>query len=74
MGWRRRTAASVFTAALVVALSGAWPGSFGRPVSAASPGLSLINGSEMQEWLSYIASDELQGRATYSAGLGLAAA
>ena len=26
------------------------------------------------EWLSYIASDELQGRAVYSAGIGLAAA
>ena len=33
-----------------------------------------INPGDLREWLTFIASDELQGRATYSAGLGLAAA
>ena len=42
--------------------------------TAASPGLSLITIDELKEWLSYIASDQLEGRANYSAGLGLAAA
>lgn len=41
---------------------------------AASPGTALLKADEFREWLTYIASDELQGRATYSAGLGLAAA
>ena len=65
---------AAFAAALTATLvSGAWPGSFGVRVGAASPGLLLIKEGELKEWLSYIASDELQGRATYSAGLGLAA-
>jgi len=29
---------------------------------------------DLREWLTYIASDELQGRAVFSAGIGLAAA
>jgi hypothetical protein len=37
-------------------------------------GLTSISTSDLRTWLTYIASDELQGRATYSAGLGLAAA
>jgi len=44
---------------------------------AASPGngggRSSIDAGDLREWLSYIASDELQGRAVFSAGLGLAA-
>src|SRR5688500_7951079 len=32
-----------------------------------------ISSTDLKTWLTYIASDELQGRATYSAGLGLAA-
>jgi Peptidase family M28 len=36
-------------------------------------GLASISPPSLKEWLSYIASDELQGRDTYSAGLGLAA-
>ena len=71
---RRRAIARVSAAVLALALSGAWPGSFDSSASAASPGLALIKGGELRDWLSYIASDELEGRATYSAGLGLAAA
>jgi hypothetical protein len=74
MSRRRGAAACSFTTAFLLALSGAWPGSSGFSASAASPGLGLIKSGELKEWLSYIASDELQGRATYSAGLGLAAA
>src|SRR5262245_46066898 len=43
------------------------------PAIAASPGLALISADELKTWLTYIASDELEGRDTYSAGLGLAA-
>jgi Peptidase family M28 len=36
-------------------------------------GPSSFDVRDLREWLTYIASDELQGRATFSAGLGLAA-
>ena len=36
-------------------------------------GAASITPGELQEWLSYIASDELQGRQVYTEGLGLAA-
>ena len=42
-------------------------------VTAASPGLAFIRTEDLRTWLTYIASDQLEGRATYSAGLGLAA-
>jgi hypothetical protein len=42
--------------------------------TAASPGLSAIRTDDLKEWLTYVASDELQGRGDYSPGLGLAAA
>src|SRR5436190_14516006 len=42
--------------------------------AATGGGLASINKDDLKEWLSYIASDELEGRAVYSAGLGLAAA
>lgn len=34
---------------------------------------AAIQTADLREWLTYLASDELQGRATFSAGLGLAA-
>lgn len=40
---------------------------------AASTGSASIREADLKEWLTYIASDELQGRATYTEGLGLAA-
>jgi hypothetical protein len=40
----------------------------------AAGGVSSIRPAELREWLTYIASDELQGRAIYTSGLGLAAA
>src|SRR4029079_8830880 len=39
----------------------------------ATGGPKSIEPSELNEWLSYIASDELQGRQVYTEGLGLAA-
>jgi hypothetical protein len=42
--------------------------------AAAGDGLGNISKNDLREWLSYIASDELEGRAIYSTGLGLAAA
>ncbi len=40
---------------------------------AAKGGITSIQQEPLKEWLTYIASDELQGRATFSEGLGLAA-
>ena len=42
-------------------------------VSAAG-GRDSIRSQDLKEWLSYIASDDLEGRALYSTGIGLAAA
>src|SRR3954462_802625 len=43
-------------------------------VSGASGGAASITPDELKDWLSYIASDQLQGRRVYEEGLGLAAA
>ncbi len=40
---------------------------------AASGGVASITAAELRSWLTYIASDDLQGRAVFSAGIGLAA-
>src|SRR5688500_16735820 len=37
-------------------------------------GVSAIRAADMKEWLTYLASDQLQGRQVYTEGLGLAAA
>jgi hypothetical protein len=37
-------------------------------------GIASIQEGSLREWLTYLSSDQLQGRATYSEGLGLAAA
>src|SRR5260221_13493995 len=37
-----------------------------------SPGAASITPAELKDWLSYIASDELQGRQVFTEGLGLA--
>jgi hypothetical protein len=59
---RRRVAVCALAIVLCVGL-----------LPAASGGLSSIAADDLKEWLTYIASDELEGRDTYSAGLGLAA-
>ena len=43
------------------------------PATGASGGPGSITADDLKEWLTYIASDELAGRDTYSPGLGLAA-
>jgi hypothetical protein len=53
--------------ALLTASTGAQEG------AAARGGAASINDKDLEEWLTYLASDELQGRATYTEGLGLAA-
>jgi hypothetical protein len=58
---RRRT---VLSAVLAGALLGT--------TAFAAGGRASITAVELEGWLSYIASDELQGRAVYSEGLGLA--
>ena len=56
--------------ALLVALLSAAPRAQQRP---ARGGAQAITEADLKQWLTYIASDELQGRATYTEGLGLAA-
>ena len=41
--------------------------------AASSGGTASFDPRDLKEWLSYIASDQLQGRAVFSSGLGLAA-
>lgn len=41
---------------------------------ASSPGQSQARTEDLKAWVTYLASDELQGRANFSSGLGLAAA
>src|SRR5689334_19700421 len=36
-------------------------------------GLDKITQEDLREWLTYLSSDELEGRATFSEGLGIAA-
>src|SRR5713101_9260142 len=43
-------------------------------VAAKSNGRDKITQEDLKEWLTYLASDELEGRNTYTEGLGLAAA
>jgi len=50
-----------------VALSGS------RVAGAVVGGLASITPGELREWLTYIASDDLQGRAVFGTGIGLAA-
>jgi hypothetical protein len=58
-----------FVSALLVALLAVSAGA----QSGGSGGINSIQPAPLKEWLTYIASDELQGRGLYSEGLGLAA-
>jgi hypothetical protein len=42
-------------------------------LGAAFAGPAAINRQDLKEWLTYIASDDLEGRAVFTAGMGLAA-
>ena len=64
-----RSRRSVLVPCLILAIAavvGAQPASQG--------GINSIQPDALKEWLSYVASDELQGRQIYTEGLGLAAA
>jgi hypothetical protein len=50
------------------------PGVAARSPAQPAGGPASITSDELKEWLSYIASDQLQGRRVYTEGLGLAAA
>ena len=62
----RRFLSVFFIVSILVAGLSAQKPAHGGPAS--------IEPAEFQEWLSYVASDELQGRQIYTEGLGLAAA
>src|SRR5947207_2748149 len=44
------------------------------PADKKNGGMDLIRSEQLNAWLSYLSSDELEGRNTFSEGLGLAAA
>lgn len=47
---------------------------FWQPVLAQKGPKGVVQVNDLKTWLTYLSSDELEGRATYSEGLGLAAA
>jgi hypothetical protein len=57
--------------ALIIALS---PMLTAVPAQNHKDGKATVQAEELRQWLEYLASDELEGRATFSEGLGLAAA
>jgi hypothetical protein len=63
----RRITAIVTQLALVAAFA------FSTAPAKSNGGRDLIKAEELKEWLSYLASDEFEGRNTYTEGLGLAA-
>ena len=64
MGWRAGVRGWV-AVAVIAATAG---------LAAASGGVQAIRTPDLRDWLTYISSDELQGRAVFTAGFGLAAA
>ena len=63
----RRLTALITQLALVAALT------FAPAMAKSNGGRDKITAGELKEWLTYIASDEFEGRNTFSEGLGLAA-
>jgi hypothetical protein len=64
MARRRRSVRGWVGAMVLVATAGAM---------AAGGGIGAIKSLDLRDWLTYVASDELEGRAVFSAGFGLAA-
>ena len=62
---RRRRAVRGWAALLVVAAVAV--------AAAATGGTAAIKSADLRDWLTYIASDELEGRAVFTTGFGLAA-
>ena len=65
----------LLVAAIVVALLTAGTQAQQAPTAraAARSGAAAITEADLKQWLTYLSSDELQGRATYTEGLGIAA-
>lgn len=67
MSGLRRFIAIITQLALVASFA------FSTASAKSNGGHKLIKAEELKEWLSYLASDEFEGRNTYTEGLGLAA-
>src|SRR5919197_9623 len=65
---RAALVAAVFALSFTIQAAGA-----SSPASAPAGGPGSITPEELKDWLSYIASDELEGRQVFTEGLGLAA-
>src|SRR5262245_45152885 len=63
----RKLTAIITQVALVTAFA------FSSVADAKSNGREAITQEDLKEWLTYLASDELEGRNTFTEGLGLAA-
>jgi hypothetical protein len=66
--------AGLMALAVAAFLAVAPPQATRAALAASSGGPASFDPADLREWLSYIASDDLQGRAVFSTGLGLAAA
>lgn len=64
----RSAGAAVIVVAIVAGVTA------GPEIKNGKGGLTSIAAADLKGWLTYLASDELEGRATFSEGLGLAAA
>lgn len=80
---RRLLVSSTLVAAMAIGLTAQTPAPQTKPAQtpaarakmpSARGGASSITPDELKEWLSYIASDQLEGRRIYTEGLGLAGA
>lgn len=70
---RRLLVSSTLVLAMAVGLAAQSPAPRAK-MAPARGGPSSITATELKEWLSYIASDQLEGRRIYTEGLGLAGA
>jgi hypothetical protein len=65
---------AVAVAVLVAAVTGSWQLLAQAPEPAKGVKYAQVSAADMKEWLSYLSSDELQGRQVFTEGYGLAAA
>jgi len=65
---RRRVLVSVYAVVIAGLVA------VGPRLAAGAGGVASVRADELRTWLTYVASDQLEGRGTFSAGLGLAAA
>ena len=59
--------------ALVVALTGPWVAGAQAPEPAKGVKFASISQADLKEWLTYLSSDEMQGRQVFTEGYGAAA-